>query len=155
MLRVAARDDRAVITLAEVLATVDARELGRHVDLLGAVRDRRGPGPEHLGRRPAHSTSPQRIIVGGFGPWREAIDKVEALEPRHIVAGHQNAQFDDEADRQIAETRQYLQDADELLRTVNTAVDFFDAELERYPDHLGRTVLWAGVSAIYGVREHP
>src|SRR5215471_104260 len=24
-----------------------------------------------------------------------------------------------------------------------------------YPNHLGRTVLWAGASAIYGVREHP
>ena len=28
--------------------------------------------------------------VGGFGPWRDAIDKVEALGPRHIVCGHQN-----------------------------------------------------------------
>ena len=97
----------------------------------------------------------QYVVVGGFGPWRDAIAKVEALEPRHIVAGHQNAQLDDDADRQIAETRQYLADADELLRTANTAVDFFDAKLERYPDHLGRTVLWAGAHAVYGVREHP
>ena len=59
------------------------------------------------------------------------------------------------ADRQIAETRQYLDDADELLLTANAAVTFFDAKLERYPNHLGRTVLWAGVSAIYGAREHP
>jgi hypothetical protein len=29
------------------------------------------------------------------------------------------------------------------------------AELERYPNHLGRTVLWAGASIIYGVRERP
>jgi hypothetical protein len=67
----------------------------------------------------------------------------------------QNEQLDDDADRTIAETRQYLDDADELLRTAGTAVDFFDATLQRYPNHLGRTVLWAGVSAIYGVREHP
>jgi glyoxylase-like metal-dependent hydrolase (beta-lactamase superfamily II) len=33
----------------------------------------------------------QTVIVGGFGPWREAIDKVEALEPRHIVCGHQTS----------------------------------------------------------------
>jgi hypothetical protein len=85
---------------------------------------------------------------------RGAIDIVEAVEPRHIVAGHQNAQLDDDADRQIAETRQYLDDADELLRTADTALDFFEAKLGRYPTHLGRTVLWAGVSAIYGVREH-
>jgi len=31
----------------------------------------------------------------------------------------------------------------------------FNAKIERYPNHLGRTVLWAGATAIYGVREHP
>jgi hypothetical protein len=34
-------------------------------------------------------------------------------------------------------------------------VEFFDAKIERYPDYLGRTVLWAGASGLYGVREHP
>ena len=97
----------------------------------------------------------QSVVVGGFDPWREAIDKVEALKPRHIVAGHQNHQLDDDAERTIAETRQYLDDADALLRTEKSAVDFFNAKIERYPDHLGRTVLWAGASALYGVREHP
>jgi hypothetical protein len=27
--------------------------------------------------------------------------------------------------------------------------------IERYPNHLARTVLWAGASALYGVRENP
>ncbi len=94
-------------------------------------------------------------IVGGFGPWRHAIDKVEALQPRHIVAGHQNKKLDDDANRTIAETRQYLDDAEELLGTESSAVDFFNAKIERYPNHLGRFVLWAGASVVYGVREHP
>jgi glyoxylase-like metal-dependent hydrolase (beta-lactamase superfamily II) len=94
-------------------------------------------------------------LVGGFGPWRDAIDKVQALEPRHIVAGHQNKELDDDAGRTIAETRQYLEDAEELLRTENTAVGFFNAKIERYPNHLGRFVLWAGASVLYGLREHP
>jgi len=34
-------------------------------------------------------------------------------------------------------------------------VGFFNAKVERYPNHLARTVLWAGASALYGVREHP
>jgi glyoxylase-like metal-dependent hydrolase (beta-lactamase superfamily II) len=97
----------------------------------------------------------ESVVVDGFRPWRAAIDRVEALTPRHIVAGHQNDQLDDDAERTIAETRQYLDDADELLRTEKTAVDFFTAKIERYPDHLGRTVLWAGARALYGVREHP
>jgi glyoxylase-like metal-dependent hydrolase (beta-lactamase superfamily II) len=95
------------------------------------------------------------VAVGGFGPWRNAIDKIQALNPRHIIAGHQNKQLDDDAKRVIAETRQYLDDADELLQTEETAVDFFNAKIERYPNHLGRTVLWVGASIIYGVRDHP
>jgi glyoxylase-like metal-dependent hydrolase (beta-lactamase superfamily II) len=97
----------------------------------------------------------QSVTVGGFGTWRAAIDKVEALHPRHIVAGHQNKQLDDDAARQIAETRQYLDDADELLRTETTAVDFFNAKIERYPKHLGRYVLWAGTRGLYGARKNP
>src|SRR5215467_5534685 len=80
----------------------------------------------------------QSVAVGGFGTWRDAIDKVEALEPRHIVCGHQNKELDDDAVRTIAETRQYLDDAEELLSTEKTAVDFFNAEIARYPNHLGR-----------------
>jgi glyoxylase-like metal-dependent hydrolase (beta-lactamase superfamily II) len=102
-----------------------------------------------------HMYLAQPAIVGGFGPWREAIDKVESLEPRHIVCGHQNKELDDDAARTIAETRQYLDDAEELLRTETTAVDFFNAKIERYPNHLGRTVLWAGTSVLYGVRDDP
>jgi glyoxylase-like metal-dependent hydrolase (beta-lactamase superfamily II) len=97
----------------------------------------------------------QSVTVGGFGTWRDAIDKVEALAPRHIVSGHQNKLLDDDATRQIAETRQYLDDAEELLRTEPSAVDFFNAEIERYPDHLGRFVLWAGTRGLYGARENP
>ena len=103
----------------------------------------------------AHLYLGESVLVGGFGPWRDAIGKVEALKPRHIVAGHQNKQLDDDAGRTIAETRHYLDDADELLKTESTAVGFFNAKIERYPDHLARTVLWAGASALYGVREHP
>jgi glyoxylase-like metal-dependent hydrolase (beta-lactamase superfamily II) len=84
------------------------------------------------------------VAVGGFGPWRNAIHKIEALNPRHIIAGHQNKQLDDDADRLIAETREYLDDADRLLQTEKTAVNFFNAKLKSYPNHLGRTVLWVG-----------
>jgi glyoxylase-like metal-dependent hydrolase (beta-lactamase superfamily II) len=102
-----------------------------------------------------HMYLAQAAIVGGFGPWREAIDKVEALEPRHIVAGHHDSRLDDDAARTIAETRQYLDDAEELLRTENSAVEFFNAKIARYPEHLGRTILWVGARVLYGVREHP
>jgi hypothetical protein len=71
------------------------------------------------------------------------------------VCGHQNRRLDDDAKRAIAETRQYLDDAEELLRTENTEVGYFNAKIERYPDHLGRLILWVTARALYGVRENP
>jgi glyoxylase-like metal-dependent hydrolase (beta-lactamase superfamily II) len=97
----------------------------------------------------------QAAVVGGFAPWREAIDTVAALEPEHIVCGHQDGRLDDDAARTIAETRQYLDDAAELLDSQHSAVAFFDAMIARYPQHLGRTILWVGTSVLYGAREHP
>jgi hypothetical protein len=71
------------------------------------------------------------------------------------VCGHQNKELDDDTKRTIAETRQYLDDAEELLRTEDTAVGFFHAKIDRYPDYLGRMILWVSASALYGIREHP
>jgi len=93
--------------------------------------------------------------ITGFGPWRDAIGAVAALGPRYIVTGHKNAGLDDDAKRTIGQTRQYLDDADELLRTADTALGYFNAKIERYPDYLGRLILWVTARALYGVREHP
>ena len=57
--------------------------------------------------------------------------------------------------RTIEQTRHYLDDAEELLRTEITAVGYFNAKIERYPDYLGRLILWVTAQALYGVREHP
>ena len=102
-----------------------------------------------------HMYLAQSATLGGFGAWREAIDKVDALGPRHIVCGHQNKELDDDAKRTIEQTRQYLDDADELLRTEDTALGYFNAKIERYPGYLGRLILWVTARALYGVREDP
>jgi pimeloyl-ACP methyl ester carboxylesterase len=58
--------------------------------------------------------------------------------------------------RVIAQTRQYLNDADDLLRENDTAAGFFTAMLQRYPDRrLGATILWAGTSALYADTGNP
>ncbi|WP_395297573.1 MBL fold metallo-hydrolase [Kitasatospora hibisci] len=90
---------------------------------------------------------------GEFGPWRKAIDTVAALQPRRIVAGHQNKNLDDDAGRIIAETRRYLDDAEAVLAEQATAEGFFAAMLEGHPDRLGRTVLWVSARALYFARE--
>ncbi|MGW7545056.1 MBL fold metallo-hydrolase [Streptomyces sp. NPDC054770] len=93
--------------------------------------------------------------LAGLDAWRQAIDRVASLGARAIVAGHQNSDLDDAAARTIAETREYLDVAEELFGTQKTAVDYFNAMVERYPDRLGRTVLWATAQAVYGIRENP
>ena len=83
-----------------------------------------------------------------------AIDTVKALRPRWIVAGHKNKDLDDDAARVIAETRQYLDDVEDLLPKNSTARDFFNAMLQRYPNRrLGATTLWAGTSTLYASRD--
>jgi hypothetical protein len=91
---------------------------------------------------------------GGRDAWRKAIDIVKALRPRWIVAGHKNKDLDDDAARVIAETRQYLDDVDELLAKNSTARDFFNAMLRRHPNRqMGATTLWAGTNGLYAPRD--
>ncbi|MEZ0091837.1 MBL fold metallo-hydrolase [Streptacidiphilus sp. EB129] len=90
---------------------------------------------------------------GDLGPWRKAVDTVTALRPTHIVASHQNPQLDDDAGRLVAETREYLDAAETALATYETPVAFFDAMVARYPERLGRTVLWVSAQALYLARE--
>jgi glyoxylase-like metal-dependent hydrolase (beta-lactamase superfamily II) len=91
---------------------------------------------------------------GGRDAWRKAIDTVKALRPRWVVARHKNKDLDDDGPRVIAETRQYLDDVDDLLPKNSTARDFFNAMLRRYPNRrLGATTLWAGTSSLYPSRD--
>jgi len=91
---------------------------------------------------------------GGRDAWRNAIDRVRALRPQRIVASHRDKNLDDDAERIMVGTRQYLDDADDLLLKHETAHDFFNAMLERYPNRrLGATILWAGAQALYAIRD--
>jgi glyoxylase-like metal-dependent hydrolase (beta-lactamase superfamily II) len=94
-------------------------------------------------------------VLAGLDTWRRAIGQVESLSPRSIVAGHKNSELDDDAARTITETREYLDTAEELMRTENSAVDFFNAMIARYPDRIGRTVLWSMSQAVFGIRDNP
>jgi glyoxylase-like metal-dependent hydrolase (beta-lactamase superfamily II) len=90
---------------------------------------------------------------GGRDAWRTAVDTVKSLQPQWLVASHKDKNRDDAAARVIAETRQYLDDADDLLAKKDTPEEFFFAMLERWGDRrLGATTLWAGTNAIYASR---
>ena len=78
--------------------------------------------------------------------WISTLDKLEALKPKAVVAGHKVPENDD-APRIIAETRQYLRDFNRLNTTTTTARQLYDAMLEIYPDRANPGSLWGAANA--------
>ncbi len=82
--------------------------------------------------------------------WIATLDKLEALTPRAVIAGHKIPENSDEP-RIIAETRQYLRDFNRLDETTATAHELYDAMLELYPDRANPGSLWGGAKVAKGV----
>jgi glyoxylase-like metal-dependent hydrolase (beta-lactamase superfamily II) len=80
---------------------------------------------------------------GRIQAWLAAIDIVEALQPRAVVAGHKNRDLPDDPVI-LGQTRQYLVDAQQLLDEKPTPREFFDRMLALYPDRLNPGPLWYG-----------
>ena len=78
--------------------------------------------------------------------WGAALDKLEALDPRAVVAGHKVPNHDDNP-QHIAETRKYLRDFIRLDETTDTARELFDAMMELYPDRANPGSLLGGANA--------
>ncbi|MEU6083364.1 MBL fold metallo-hydrolase [Streptomyces sp. NPDC047108] len=86
---------------------------------------------------------------GGLEEWLKALDTIEALNPRAVVAGHKNRDLPDDP-AILGRTRQYLLDAARLLKTSASPTEYYDAMLGLYPDHLNRGPLWYGAVALVG-----
>jgi len=78
---------------------------------------------------------------GGLEAWLRAVDEVEALRPRHVVAGHKDDRRPDDPTI-VAETRAYLEVAGELLATEPSRRGYLDGLLARFPDRLNPTMAW-------------
>ncbi|MFJ9713856.1 hypothetical protein [Streptomyces sp. NPDC101234] len=76
-------------------------------------------------------------------------DRVAALEPRAVVAGHKNKELADDP-AILDQTRQYLVDAIRLLGDKPTAREFYDRMAALYPDRLNRGPLWYGAVGLLG-----
>jgi glyoxylase-like metal-dependent hydrolase (beta-lactamase superfamily II) len=77
--------------------------------------------------------------------WITALDRLDALEPRAVVAGHKIPDHDDDP-RNIAETRQYLSDFIRLDQATDSPRELFDAMIELYPDRANPGSLWGGAN---------
>jgi glyoxylase-like metal-dependent hydrolase (beta-lactamase superfamily II) len=84
---------------------------------------------------------------GGIEAWLKAIDKVAALSPRAVVAGHKNRDLPDDPVI-LEQTRDYLLDARRLLADKPSPREFFDQMIERYPDRLNVGPVWYGAAGL-------
>ncbi len=79
----------------------------------------------------------------GFKTWLDALDIVETLRPKAVVAGHKNRELPDDP-AIVGQTRQYLLDAQRLLDEKPTPREYFDRMLALYPDRLNPGPVWYG-----------
>ncbi len=79
--------------------------------------------------------------------WIAALDKMEALKPRAVIAGHKRVGNDD-SPRIIGETRKYIRDFERLAMQTTTARELYDEMLKLYPDWINRGALWSSVRAM-------
>jgi glyoxylase-like metal-dependent hydrolase (beta-lactamase superfamily II) len=80
--------------------------------------------------------------------WIAALDKIESLNPRAVIAAHKRPDNDDNP-RIIEETRQYIRDFDRLAETTTTARELYDKMLEIYPSRVNPGwALWSSARAV-------
>ena len=79
--------------------------------------------------------------------WLAALDKIEALNPRVVVATHKRPETDD-SPRIIEETRQYIRDFDRLKKSTSSPRELYEKMLELYPNRINPGwALWSSAHA--------
>jgi glyoxylase-like metal-dependent hydrolase (beta-lactamase superfamily II) len=80
--------------------------------------------------------------------WIAALDEIESLHPRAVVASHKRPDNSDDP-RIIEETRQYIRDFDRLAGTTTSAQELYDKMLELYPTRVNPGwALWSSARAV-------
>ena len=83
------------------------------------------------------------------GEWLRALDKIEALHPKAVVAGH-GVLDPDSSPRHIEETRAYIRDFNQVVATTSTAIDLYEQMLALYPNRVNPGSLWATAKVLRG-----
>jgi glyoxylase-like metal-dependent hydrolase (beta-lactamase superfamily II) len=77
--------------------------------------------------------------------WISSLEKLEALNPKAVIAGHKVPENDDNP-RSIAETQRYLRDFNRLNESTKSARELYNAMLEIYPDRANPGSLWGAAN---------
>jgi glyoxylase-like metal-dependent hydrolase (beta-lactamase superfamily II) len=79
--------------------------------------------------------------------WLRALDRVEALHPRAVVAGH-GVLEPDSSPRHIEETRRYICDFNAADAVTTTAMDLYEKMLTLHPNRVNPGSLWGTANAM-------
>jgi glyoxylase-like metal-dependent hydrolase (beta-lactamase superfamily II) len=79
--------------------------------------------------------------------WIAALDKMESLKPRAVIAGHKRVGNLD-SPRILGETRRYIRDFERLAMQTTTARELYDQMLKLYPDWGNPGALWTSARAV-------
>lgn len=80
--------------------------------------------------------------------WIAALDKIEALNPRAVVASHKRPENEDDP-RIIEQTRQYIRDFDRLAGATTSAQELYVKMLELHPNRVNPGwALWSSARAV-------
>ncbi len=83
----------------------------------------------------------------GRREWIAALDTIESLQPRAVIAGHQRAGRHDGPEI-IQETRQYIRDFERIFDTTDTARELYHQVLSLHPDRINPGALWLSAVAL-------
>lgn len=83
------------------------------------------------------------------GEWLRALDKIEALHPRAVVAGH-GVLEQDTSPRHIEETRAYIRDFNRVVANASSTIDLYEKMLALYPNRVNPGSLWATAKILKG-----
>jgi glyoxylase-like metal-dependent hydrolase (beta-lactamase superfamily II) len=79
--------------------------------------------------------------------WITALDTIESLYPRAVIAGHQRAGRHDGPEI-IEETRRYIRDFDRIAQITSTAQDLYKQVIALYPDRINPDALWISAQGV-------
>lgn len=81
--------------------------------------------------------------------WISALDTIESLKPRAVVAGHKRPGRDDKPSI-LQETKQYIRDFERIAAHARTAEELYSKMLVLYPERVNPGALWSSARGIKG-----